>query len=127
MPKFFPGVSHSVVKTMKDAATIQKMGMLATVRLCFADDMDNIIIGIKKMDGPVSGVTAVLPGFSVGTLCVPAIQGKVANEAKLIALMAFDQVKQKFGLKFNKMYRVNSKDVQEIGAPGAVNLPGVGA
>lgn len=125
MPKFFPGITHTIVKTPKDIATMEKLEGLATVRLCFTTDEDFIVIKIKKMEGPTSGVSAIVP-------CVPgtvlsAMYGKVANEAKLEALMAFDRVKQKFGIKFGKKYKVTLKDVVEIGGSDAVNLPGVGA
>lgn len=124
MPKFFPGVTHTIVKTPKDIATMERLGGLATVRLCFTNDEDFIVIKIKKMDGPVSGVAAIVPCIS-GTI-ISAIGGGVANEAKLEALMAFDKVKQKFGIKFGKVYKVLAKDIQEIGGTSAASSPGNG-
>lgn len=119
MPKYFPGVTYCLVRTPTNTETMKKVGdALAFVHLCFGSDEDYILVQIKKMEGFTSGVTAFLPYFVATsedkTLLIPAIQGKVANEAKLSALIAFDQVKQKFGLKFGRRYKVYEKSVEEI-------------
>lgn len=124
MPKFFPGITHTIVKTPKDTETMGRLGGLAVVRLCFTTDEDCIIVKIVKMEGFTSGVSAIVPQIP-GTQ-IPAIAGKVANEAKLEALMAFDRVKQKFGIKFGKQYKVLAKDIEEIGGTNAVSSPRLG-
>lgn len=101
-----------------------RLGGLAIVRLCFTTDEDCIVVKIVKMEGPTSGVTALVP--QIPSTVIPGIAGKVANEAKLEALMAFDRVKQKFGIKFGKQYRVLAKDIEEIGGTNAISSPGLG-
>lgn len=119
MHKYFPGVSHCIVRTPKNAEAMTKMeGTIAMVYVCFGADVDNIIVQVKKMEGPTTGATATPPYFTVTgdgkTIRMPGIQGKVANEIKLTALLAFDKVKQQFGLKFGKRYKVLDNAIEEI-------------
>lgn len=129
MPKYFPGVTHAIVKTSTNAK-LTEGGLLAMVYLCFLEDADVIVVQINKMTGPITGATAELPGFSIPyngkTISVAGLRGKPADEAKLMALVAFDKVKQKFGLKFNKQYKVVAKDITEIGGTDAQHVSGVG-
>jgi hypothetical protein len=117
MPKFFPGVTHAIVKTPANADVMTKLDGIAIVRLCFTSDEDFILVKISRMLGPTAGVTAILPVVPVpnipGTIIL-AIQGKPADEVKIMALMAFDKVKQKFGLKYGKQYKVISNDIQAM-------------
>jgi hypothetical protein len=114
MPKFFPGLTHAIVKTPTNAEMMTRMGgALAMVRLCFTTDTDFLLIRISKMTGPVSGVVADLP--TVPGLSLAGIQGQPADELKMAALIAFDKVKQKFGIKFGKQFKVISNDITEIG------------
>lgn len=125
MPKFFPSITHAIVKTPRDADVMARMGgAIAMVRLCFLDDNDYILMRINKMEGPTSGVVADVPSFDAKTndgrtVSICGFAGKVSNEIKLEALLAFDKVKQKFGIKFGKVYKVSAKDIQEIGDTSA--------
>lgn len=102
------------------------------VRLCFTNDTDFLIVRISKMQGPTTGVVANLPSFAATTskgdiIPIAGIQGKPADEVKMMALIAFDKVKQKFGIKFGKQYKVISNDIQEMGGTnGTIRSPGVG-
>ena len=101
------------------------------VRLCFTNDNDYILMRIAKMEGPTSGVVANLPSFIATTangaiVPIAGVAGKPADEVKMIALIAFDKVKQKFGIKFGKQYKVISNDIQEMGGANAVSSPGNG-
>lgn len=122
MPKFFPGVTHAIVSTVYDKIDMDSMkGVLAFVEVCFGpgDDSSLCRILIKKMDGPTAGVTAHVPN----AICLhggkkewlPIAKGAVADELKMLALIAFDRVKSAYGLKFNKTFRVLAKSVEEIG------------
>lgn len=121
MPKYFPGVTHCLVQTPITKEDMQAMGnTIATVHLCFAGDFDILgPIRIKKMEGPTSGATAHIPitPIIIGGKknWIPILRGKLADEAKLEALIAFDKVKQQFGLKFGKTYKVFAKTIEEIG------------
>ena len=120
MPKYFPGLSHSLVKTVKNKELFDKTGgAIAMVSLCFGNDTDCIVLVVKKMSGPTSGVTAELPGYTVNSVVLPSFLGKPGDELKLAALTAFDRVKQKFGVKWAKHYKVFEKDIEEIGAVNA--------
>lgn len=126
MPKFLPGLSHRIVKTVKSKEAMEKLsGAMALVTLCFTTNDDCINVMVHKMQGPTSGVTASVPGFIINGKPVDGIQGKVASELKMEALMAFDRVKQKFGLKWNRKYVVYEKTIEEI--PDAQHVSGLGA
>lgn len=119
MPKYFPGVSHYMVRTPKNAETMIRMdGTIAMVYICFGADEDHIVVQVKKMEGPTTGATATPPYFTVNgdtkTIRMSGVQGKVANEVKMMALLAFDRVKQQFGLKFGKRYKVLDNTIEEI-------------
>lgn len=120
MPKFFPGVTHAIVKTVADQKDMDSMAKaLAHVYLCFGPGDETSIgpVRIKKMEGPTAGVVAQVPKVPMITNGVkswdPIVNGKAADEIKLAALVAFDRVKSAQGLKFNKSYRV-AKEVEEI-------------
>ncbi len=122
MPKYFPGVTHSIVRTVHCAEDMKLMkGVLAFVDVCFGPgDCDAVrMIAIKKMSGPIAGVTAHIPRTILiregKKGWIPVIEGKAAEEAKMTALIAFDRVKSAHGLKFNKTYRILAKTVEEIG------------
>lgn len=95
-------------------------GTIAFVNLYFGPGNDSYIglIPIKKMEGPVSGVTAHIPKTPIvgeeKVIYCPIVTGHAANEIKMEALIAFDKVKAAHGLKFNKHYEVMGKDVREI-------------
>ena len=120
MPKYFPGVSYAIVRTMPDKTAMEAAkGVMAYVDLCFDSDESAIkFIGIKKMEGPTTGATAHIPKTAVvvngETKYKPVLEFKVADEARLLALKAFDRVKQQYGLKFNKIYRVLDKTVEDL-------------
>ena len=122
MPKYFPGVSYAIVRTMPDKESMDAMdGTMAFVDLCFDSDTSAIrFIGIKKMAGPTTGATAHVPKTVVAVKAngdrkyAPVLEFKVADEARLLALKAFDRVKQQYGLKFNKIYRVLDKIVEDL-------------
>lgn len=123
MPKFLPGVTHALVVTSTNKEDMDKMhGIMANVNLCFGPGDEHALcsIGIKKMEGPVTGLTAHIPKTARitngKTTYEPTLTGKLADEAKLLALTAFDRVKQSHGLKFGKRYRVIANAVEEIGA-----------
>lgn len=119
MPKYFPSITHCKVVMPHDAKDMESLGgTLATVILCFSNEDDVLQpIQIKKMPGPVTGVIAEIPVTTFvhkgKTVFIPILKGKPADEIKLTALIAFDKVKQKYGLKFGKKYRV-AGDVEEI-------------
>jgi hypothetical protein len=83
------------------------------------------MIGIKKMQGPVTGLQAHIPKSPVikdgKTAYVPVVTGKAADEVKLLALVAFDRMKQEFGIKFNKNFRVLAKTIEVIGDTDTVS------
>jgi hypothetical protein len=121
MPKYLPGATHSIVRTVHNIQDMQLMnGIMALIDVCFGPgDADAVrMIAIKKMEGPTSGATAHIPRTVIVREgkrgWVPVLEGKVADEAKTIALVAFDKVKSKFGLKFNKTYKVFAKDIEEV-------------
>lgn len=112
---------------------VQMKNTIAFVDLCFGKD-DNTAIGlisIRKISGPTAGVTAHIPKTPVyrhGKLMyIEMIQGAAADELKMLALIAFDKVKQMFGLKFDKSYRVGpSIVVEKLGEDNAERSSGVG-
>lgn len=121
MPKYFPSFTHTIVNTVLSITEMSAMkGIMAFAEVCFGPGDDNAInlIAIKKIDGPVTGAQAHIPKTPVikdgKTSYLPVFTGKAADELKMIALVAFDQVKQIHGLKFNKRYRVVGKTVEEI-------------
>lgn len=118
MPKYFPGITHAIVRTATTKESVEKTGHLAVVYLCFTTDDDNLLVFIGKLPGPTSGVQATLPGFSIdykgSPTFVPAIRGKAGDEIKMAALIAFDRVKQSRGIKYNKKYKVMTKDITEM-------------
>lgn len=109
--------------TAKDAADVEKSGAIAHVDICFGPNNEDAIrfMRIKKMSGPTAGVTAHSPKTAIivggQTKYMSILSGKAEQEAKLLALVAFDRVKQQFGIKFNKAYLVNTKEVLEITLP----------
>lgn len=122
MPKYFPGVTHSIVRTTYCAEDMKAMnGVMAFVDVVFGPGDANAIrmISIKKMEGPTAGITAHIPrtiSIQQGKrLWIPVLEHKLADEIKMVALIAFDKVKSQFGLKFNKTYRVLAKTVEEVG------------
>lgn len=123
MSKIFPGVTHGIVRTVQNTDDMKAMnGIMAFVDLCFGPGDNHAIkfIAIKKMEGPVTGLTAHIPKTVLikdGTKTyAPLLEGKPADEAKMLALVAFDKVKSAYGLKFNKTYRVLAKAVEEVHA-----------
>lgn len=132
MPKYFPSLTHCKVITIHDAKDMEATeGTLAVVTLCFGSDTDTLQpIAIKKMPGPTSGVIAQVAKAPVKyngkNIWISMLNGKLADEAKMEALIAFDKVKSIHGLKYNKRYRVDAKGVEEIGVTNAERSPGLG-
>jgi hypothetical protein len=132
MPKYFPGITHCIVRTPKNKEEMEAtQEVIADVALCFGDDSDGLgPIRIKKMQGVISGVSAYPPKALViengKKAWLYILNGKVADEAKMTALIAFDKVKQKFGVKYNKKYKVVGDTVEEIGANDAISSSGMG-
>lgn len=132
MPKYFPGITHCIVHMPKDSQEITATGgVICNVSLYFGNDSDGLgPIRIKKMAGVVSGVTAHAPKAMAivdgKKVWIHVLNGKVADEAKLLALIAFDSVKQRFGIKYNKKYRVTGNIIEEIGVTDVVSCAGVG-
>jgi hypothetical protein len=131
LPKHFPGVTHAIVRTVKGQSDLDSSGAIAYVSLCFINDDDALLpITIKKMTGPTSGITAHIPKTRIlyggKPYIMEVLKGAAADEVKMAALVAFDQMKQKVGVKWDKKYRVNSTGVEEIGGPNAVSGTRVG-
>ncbi len=126
MPKYFPSISHSKVRTVENQKAMDKMnGLVAFVDVYMGPGENSIgYIAIKKIAGPVTHVNAFVPRTPVYTgeklTYIPVFQGEPAEELKEIALKAFDRVASKFGLKFSKTYKVDAKNVEEIGDNHAV-------
>lgn len=120
MPKIFPSYTHCIVQTVKDAEAMENMkGIMAFVDVCLGSDSSAIrFIGIKKMTGPITGLTAHIPKTPFikegKTEYHPVVEAEAAAELKQLSLVAFDKVKQQFGLKFGKKYRVFEKKVEEL-------------
>lgn len=121
MPKYLPGVTHTIITTAKNQDDMTSMkGMMAHVDLCFGPGDEHGIhgIGIRKMEGPVTGLTAHIPKtpmITTGkTTYTPVLSGKLAEEAKLLALVAFDRIKQVKGLKFGQKYRIVGTSIEEL-------------
>jgi len=121
MPKILVGISSVVVCTAKNAEDMEKSGgVMAHADLCFGSGREHAIkyIRIRKMQGPTPGVTAHVPKAAVmidgHIVYKPVLTGQAEQEAKHEALVAFDRIKQQFGIKFNKTYVVNAKEVTEV-------------
>lgn len=128
MPKYFPGVTHVIINTVPSAKEMEAMkGTMAFVTLCFGpgDESSIGMIAIKKMPGPVTGLQAHIPKSPIikdgKTAYISVITGKASDEAKMLALIAFDRMKQEFGIKFNKSYRVLAKTIEVIGGTDTVS------
>lgn len=121
MPKYFPSVSHALVRTVSDQKAMDRMkGTMAFVDLYMGPGENAICyIAIKKITGPTLGVNAHIPKTPVYVgeklVYVPVVQGEPAEELKMLALRAFDRVKSAHGLKFSKTYKVLAKTIEEVG------------
>jgi hypothetical protein len=120
MTKYFPGVTHCLIRTPETADDMKAMkDTIAIVSLCFGDDRNLFCpIRIKKMAPPATGVFAEIPMSPIVDKSKkkwgPVLTGQAADEAKMLALVAFDKVLQKYGLKYNKKFRVFAKDIEEL-------------
>jgi len=118
--KHLSGVSHCLVRTAATEADMQGMdGTIATVALCFGDDKNVFCpIKIKRVPGPTVHFSAELPKsvtLNKGEKTIyHVLMGPIGEEAKMMALVAFDKVKQASGLKFGKKFRVFDKKVEEV-------------
>lgn len=116
--KYFPGISHAIVKTANDARAMELYNAVAIVFLCFTDDNDYITMFIRKLEGQGTTFNAYVPKHNTvkipSYVSVPGVSGKPADELKLQALVAFDKVMQKHGLKYHKKYKVFEKTIEEV-------------
>ena len=114
MPKYFPSYTHTTVKSIKNEIdSIAMNNTIALVSIHFGDACAIQHIAIKKMH-LISGVIAHIP---MSAMIVDnkkewysIVTGPAAEELKLLALVAFDRVKQLHGLKYNRTYRVSGTD-----------------